>query len=235
MKNKNSSKILKIVNLYPTLMGTYGDFGNTIVLSRRLNILGYKTQTELINVNDSIPADGDIYILGGGEDSGQEIAKELLDKNDFKKLILEMKKICFVVCAGLQILGSSYEVDGRTQKKGLDILNFTTKRLKKRAVGEVISESDQFGTLTGYENHGGGTFLHNNIMPLGIVKKGVGNNDTDNTEGFIFDNIIGTYMHGPVLARNPNLADFLIEKITKKIIDKKIDIKYAELLRKQLL
>jgi CobQ-like glutamine amidotransferase family enzyme len=204
---------MKIVHLYPTLMGTYGDWGNTLAIKHKLELNGIKPVVEVVNPNDKIPYDANLYILGGGEDFGQELAcKFLSNDNILQKILSNSSAKLFVICAGLQIIGTSYEVAGVKNRQGLELVDFKTKRLEKRAVGEVLLKSAQFGTITGYENHGGGTILSNNIKPLGTVKYGIGNGFNQKNDGFITNNIIGTYLHGPVLSRNPLLLNFLIEK-----------------------
>jgi CobQ-like glutamine amidotransferase family enzyme len=210
-------------------MGTYGDFGNCLILKSRAEKRGINVCIKTINDKDKIDLDGDIYLLGGGEDIAQKkVTQNLLNNNIFYKIVNNKNSQILAVCAGFQIIGKSYEVIFNNKVKtenGLNILPFITKRMKFRAVGETVSESKIFGTITGFENHGGGTFIDKsdinsncvkNIETLGTIKKGTGNGFNQITEGFISSNIICTYMHGPVLARNPLIADYMLKKIVKK-------------------
>ncbi|MDR1393634.1 MAG: glutamine amidotransferase [Bifidobacteriaceae bacterium] len=203
-----------IVHLYPTLMGTYGDGGNVRLLVRRLAVRGLGATVITVNPGDAVPELADLYVIGGGEDVSQVVAARQLATSGALGRALDRGAVLFAVCAGLQVLGHSFEVAGGRLEPGLGLLDATTVRRQPRAVGEVLAQPfDGSPLLTGYENHGGGTLLGPLARPLAQVIAGVGNGGGakgDGTEGMVQGNIVATYLHGPVLARNPALADRLL-------------------------
>ena len=208
----NQPKI-KIVNLLPELLGTYGDQGNVATLGWRLSQRGI--ENEIINASayDKLPADGDFYFLGGGEDDAQVAAVELLRKENVLQSALNNGAHLFAVCAGFQLLGNSFPASGDRTIKGLGILPITTLPANPRSVGELLIDSTiGIGALTGFENHSGQTKFEDKLQPLGIVKKGIGNHVTEASDGAVTSQIIATYMHGPALVRNPKLADYFLSR-----------------------
>jgi lipid II isoglutaminyl synthase (glutamine-hydrolysing) len=203
------SSTLAIVHLYPTVLGLYGDRGNALVLAARAASRDIACEIISVQPGDPVPAQGDIYLLGGGEDLAQSTAVELLRDDGNLAAVFARDGVVLAVCAGLQILGHSFGEPGAT-RAGLGLIDCVTLAGGSRAVGEVVAQSAVFDlpTLTGYENHQGRTTLGAAVQPLGQVTRGVGNGD--GTEGFVQGRAIGTYMHGPVLARNPALADRLL-------------------------
>lgn len=206
---------MKIVLVYQSLLGIYGDQGNSKVLAQRLRWRGLDAEVAVIEPGDLVPADGAIYLLGGGEDNAQTTAVRELraDGNLFRAL--ENGAVLFAVCAGYQICGQTFTIGENDEvREGLGLLDVTTRRGTVRAVGEVLTHwTRPDGTdypISGFENHGGYTYLGPDAAPLARVEKGVGNNG-DGTEGAVQGRVIGTYPHGPVLARNPALADHLLE------------------------
>lgn len=205
----------KIVLVYQSLLGVYGDRGNSTVLVERLRRRGLEAELVVCEPGDPIPADGQVYLLGGGEDLAQISAVKALraDGNLFRGL--DAGAVLFAVCAGFQICGTTFTV-GETDQvhEGLGLLDVTTRRGPTRAVGEILTRwTKPDGTtslVTGFENHGGYTSLGSDAKPLAVVEKGVGNNN-EGLEGAVQGKVIGTYPHGPVLARNPELADHLLE------------------------
>ncbi|MDR0366267.1 MAG: glutamine amidotransferase, partial [Bifidobacteriaceae bacterium] len=205
-----------IVHLYPTLMGTYGDGGNVKVLARRAQARGLEVRVLDINPGDPVPEQGDLYVLGGGEDASQVVAARELRESGALGAAAERGAAVFAVCAGLQVLGEDFEVAGGWIEPGLGLLDARTRRRQPRAVGEVLAEPvDGWPLLTGYENHGGGTELGPAARPMARVISGIGNGSGgpagDGWEGAIQGNVLATYLHGPVLARNPVLADQRLE------------------------
>ncbi|MDR2566060.1 MAG: glutamine amidotransferase [Bifidobacteriaceae bacterium] len=205
-----------IAHLYPTLMGTYGDGGNLKVLARRLRARGIPVRLESVGPGDPVPESADLYVLGGGEDASQIAAAHALRESGALGRAAERGAAIFAVCAGLQVMGHDFEVSGGAIEPGLGLLDATTRRREPRAVGEVLAQPvDGSPLLTGYENHGGGTTLGAAAAPLARVIHGIGNGaggpTGDGTEGAIQGSIVATYLHGPVLARNPALADQLLE------------------------
>lgn len=211
---------LAIVQVYPELLGTYGDSGNALALAHRAGARGIATRIVDVTVDEPIPHQGDIYLLGGGEDSAQLLAvRTLMGQRRAPELLAS--RPCLAVCAGLQLLSRHFEdADGRTHE-GLGILDVTCGRLAERAVGEVVTEPvDLPGvpTLTGFENHGGTAALGPAARPLGELVVGAGNGD-GRCEGAVQGPVIGTYLHGPVLVRNPALADLFLTRAAGQLPD----------------
>ncbi|MDR2453744.1 MAG: glutamine amidotransferase [Bifidobacteriaceae bacterium] len=205
-----------IVHLYPTLMGTYGDGGNLKVLVRRLAARGIGSRTVTVDPGGAVPESADLYVLGGGEDASQIAASRALRESGALGRAAGRGAVVFAVCAGLQVLGHDFEIAGGAVEPGLGLLDATTRRRSPRAVGEVLAEPlDGSPALTGYENHGGGTALGPAAKPLARVVAGIGNGaggpGGDGAEGAVQGRVLATYLHGPVLARNPALADRLLE------------------------
>ena len=205
--------MIKIVNLLPELLGTYGDQGNVATLSWRLNQRGIENQIIHASAREQIPTDGDFYFLGGGEDDAQVAAVELLLRDDALKKALANGAHLFAVCAGFQLLGKSFPASGGRIIEGLGLLPIITEPATPRSVGELLMDSAiGIGELTGFENHAGQSKFIEKLQPLGIVKRGVGNHASETCDGAVTDQIIATYMHGPALVRNPKLADFFLTR-----------------------
>ena len=205
-----------IALLFPDLLGTYGDSGNATVLARRLAWRGIGSEVLTVRSGDPVPAGCEMYVVGGGEDLPQALAARQLGPAAGAPLQMAVERgaVVLAVCAGLQILGTSFMgPDGETTD-GLGILDCrTTRGSGPRAVGEIVVETAaELGLpdLTGYENHAGVTRIGPDATWLGRVKVGVGNGDGSGYDGVPGANVLGTYMHGPVLARNPALADLLL-------------------------
>lgn len=214
----------KIVLVYQSLLGIYGDQGNAKVVLQRLLKRGLDAELVVVEPGDSVPADGQLYLLGGGEDMAQISAMKALraDGNIFRAL--DAGTVLFAVCAGFQICGNTFTVGDRDEVvEGLGLLDVDTRRGAERAVGEVLhSWTRPDGTeslITGFENHGGSTTLGSEAQPLAHVEVGIGN-DGKGLEGAVQGRVIGTYPHGPVLARNPELADHLLELATGMTLDR---------------
>jgi CobQ-like glutamine amidotransferase family enzyme len=226
-----------IVQLYPTLMGTYGDGGNIAVLRRRALARGLDVQVVVVGPEDPVPVGADLYVLGGGEDAGQVVAATRLRESKALNTAADAGAAVFAVCAGLQVLGHDFEVAGGKIEPGVGLLDATTRRREPRAVGEVLARPlPEVGlpVLTGYENHGGGTALGPDARPLAKVLSGIGNGSGgpggDGLEGAVQGTVIATYLHGPVLARNPELADRLLAMATGAELAP-LDSPYVESLR----
>lgn len=206
-------KNLNIGHLYPELLNLYGDLGNIAVLSKRSEWRGIKVNVHSYGLKDAIPFDElDIILLGGGSDREQTIVCNHLQtlKEDIKAYV-DQGKVLLAVCGGYQLLGDYYETSkGKIQ--GLGLFDLYTKQEAKRIVGNVVLETEITGeslTLLGFENHGGRTY--HKYRPFGKVIKGVGNNETDGVEGIWEKHVLGTYLHGPLLTKNPEIADTLIK------------------------
>ena len=196
---------MKIIRIHNELLGTYGDRGNADVLAYRAELNGIDAKIVDVSYRDSVPADGDIYLLGGAEDAAQVLSCSALSGFDFTDCVV------LAVCAGFQILGKSYYAGGEKQK-GLGVIDMETIPGTSRFVGDIAIDSEVIGVkLTGFENHGGQTNLAGGITPLGRVITGHGNG-AGLVDGAVVGNVFGTYLHGPVLARNPEFADLLLER-----------------------
>ncbi|MDR1442910.1 MAG: glutamine amidotransferase [Bifidobacteriaceae bacterium] len=244
-----------IVHLYPTLMGTYGDGGNIRILVRRLAARRMNAHLITVGPGEPVPDSADLYVLGGGEDRSQVAASRELRNSGALNRAAARGATVFAVCAGLQVLGHDFEVSGGETEPGLGLLDATTRRRSRhaqggappanarnrkdsvwpRAVGEVLAEPlDGSPLLTGYENHGGGTVLGPAAAPLARVISGIGNGSGsaagDGHEGAVQGRILATYLHGPVLARNPALADRLLELATGSELAP-LEVAYVDQLR----
>jgi hypothetical protein len=205
--------------LLPDVLGTYSDTGNATVLSQRLRWRGIQTRVLPCEATRPPPTSCDIYLLGGGEDTAQQFAAEWLRAHPGLCRALESSAVTLAVCAGLQILGrTTTDQHGKTSP-GAELLDLTTRPRRRRATGEIITRCHVpgIGLLCGFENHRGATALGPQASPLGQVISGVGNGDRrigHGTEGVVGQRIIGTYLHGPVLARNPALAEYILTRAT---------------------
>lgn len=209
-----SESRIRMVLVLPDLLGTYGDRGNAVVLCQRLRWRGIDAEVVDVVGTDPVPTGGDVYLLGGGEDSAQQLAVDRLRDDGGLARAIGFGATVFTVCAGIQILGQHFTgTDGR-QHDGLGVLDLWSTPLPSRAVGELVCRPSAgcglTQPLTGFENHGGRTELGPDARPLATVERGVGNGTPDRAEGVLQGHIAGTYMHGPALARNPELADLLL-------------------------
>jgi lipid II isoglutaminyl synthase (glutamine-hydrolysing) len=212
-----------IASLLPDVLGTYGDGGNAQVLARRLTWRGVTATVVPVTSGVAVPASADVYLLGGGEDHAQVAASERLRASGRITGAVARGAVVFGVCAGLQLLGEWFTDWHGRRHAGLGLLDARTDRLRSRAVGEVVAEPLRLGAtstltdlLTGFENHGGRTTLGPEAAPLGRVTRGVGNGD-GGVEGAVGGRVVGTYLHGPVLARNPALADALLGLVVDEL------------------
>jgi CobQ-like glutamine amidotransferase family enzyme len=204
-------RALRVAVVFPDLLGTYGDGGNGLILARRAEWRGHRTEL-LQAVSDRPVPDADVYCLGGGEDGPQvRAARTLIDDGALAERVRD-GAVVLAVCAGFQIVGRSFPGADGEGHEGLGLLDMqTVKGQGPRAVGEVVAEAvglPGLPVLTGFENHGGRTTLGSGTVALGQVSRGVGNGDGG--EGAVAGRVVGTYLHGPVLARNPGLADLLL-------------------------
>lgn len=201
-----------IVNVFPRLLGTYGDIGNELALVQRLRVRGISAECVRVEPGDPVPAHGDLYLLGGGEDRAQAEALRQLGGSIHDAA--RNGAVILGVCAGLQILGHSFTDASGATHPGLGLLDITSSPLPRRAVGEmVVQPALPIGPLVGFENHRGGTQLGPTTLPLGLALAGVGNGDAARTEGAHAGRVFGTYLHGPVLALNPAFADHLLSRV----------------------
>ncbi|GGM59951.1 glutamine amidotransferase [Longimycelium tulufanense] len=207
---------VRIALVFPDLLGTYGDRGNVAVLAERLRLRGVDSEVIECNVGDFVPADCDIYMVGGGEDVAQLVAVRHLRRQGTLAAAVERGAVVLAVCAGMQIIGTSFVGTEGVVHGGLGLLDVSTRPMPKRAIGElVVRPTSLFGDelLTGFENHGGCTYLGPDASPLGAVVSGVGNG-VNGVDGAVQGRVVGTYLHGPCLARNPRFADKLLTWVT---------------------
>jgi lipid II isoglutaminyl synthase (glutamine-hydrolysing) len=202
---------LQLVWVYPDLLSTYGDRGNLLVLQRRARLRGIDAEAVMVNADEPVPRGGDIYLMGGGEDLPQILAARRLHADGGLAAAVGAGAVLLAVCAGYQVIGTEFGGTEGEQVPGLGILDIASGRGERRGVGEIVADVDpQLGVprLTGFENHQGVTRLGPGVRPLARVAAGVGNGD--GTEGAYAGKVVGTYLHGPVLVRNPGLADLLL-------------------------
>jgi hypothetical protein len=209
-----SPAALRVAVLFPDLLGTYGDGGNGLILARRAQWRG--VEVELLQaVSDAPVPEADIYCLGGGEDGPQvRAARTLVDDGTLAARVAG-GAVVLAVCAGFQVVGRTFPGATGEAHEGVGLLDVETQKgTGPRAVGEVVAEPvglpgpPDLPALIGFENHGGVTALGAGTEALGRVTAGVGNGD--GSEGAVQGRVVGTYLHGPVLARNPALADVLL-------------------------
>ena len=203
--------------LYPDLMNIYGDRGNILTLLRRAEWHGLEASVVELGRGAATQMDEvDVFFFGGGQDREQALIYD--DLREFKQASLQQAVAngaqVLAVCGGYQLLGHYYQTGDGERYDGIGLIDVRTEAGKKRFIGDVVVLSAIDGltpsTLVGFENHSGRTFLGPNAKPLGKVLKGHGNNGSDHQEGCVQGGVIGTYMHGSLLPKNPHLADHLI-------------------------
>jgi lipid II isoglutaminyl synthase (glutamine-hydrolysing) len=202
---------VRLVWVYPDLLSTYGDRGNLLVLARRARLRGIPVEIAEVNSDQRVPVDGDIYLLGGGEDLPQVLAARRLRADGGLSAAAGRGAVVFAVCAGYQVVGAEFGGAEGEPLPGLGLLDIRSGRGERRGVGEIVADVDPalgVPRLTGFENHQGTTWRGPAVKPLGTVLTGVGNGD--GTEGAYAGRVLGTYLHGPALVRNPGLADLLL-------------------------
>lgn len=218
---------LTIGYLYPDLMNIYGDRGNIIALKKRAGWRGTEVEVRPISIGDEMqPGEIDLYFFGGGQDQQQEsVARDLVvsSKGKVIKKDVERGVPLLSVCGGYQLLGEYYQPHSGPKLKGIGLFPTYTIASHQRMIGNIVIES-QFGKLVGFENHSGKTYLKPGAKPLGQVIKGFGNNGEDQTEGCIYKNAIGCYMHGSLLPKNPKLTDWLLKKALELKYGKKAEL-----------
>lgn len=227
---------ITIGHLYKDLMNIYGDEGNITTLKNRLEWRGYQVEVLNIGLKDKIkPGEIDIFFFGGGQDQAQTLVSEDLLKTKAKAIKQEVERgvPLLAICGGYQLLGEYYAPHKGPKIPGIKIFPAYTVAGKSRMIGNVViklaeelfnlSKKDSV-YLVGFENHSGKTFLHKNAQALGKIVKGFGNNGEDRTEGCVYKNAIGCYMHGSLLPKNPHLADWIIQKALEIKTGKKVTL-----------
>jgi CobQ-like glutamine amidotransferase family enzyme len=199
-------------------MNIYGDRGNVATLAGRARWRGIEVETVTLNAGDAIdPERCDLYVFGGGQDKEQYVVADDLAAGNGERLraAVETGAIILSVCGGYQLLGHYYKPHGHEELRGLGLIDAHTIAGDTRYIGN-IALSGPFGELVGFENHSGRTYLGSGARSLGTVRTGGGNNGEDGTEGAVTGRVYGTYMHGPVLPKNPAFADHLLAQALER-------------------
>ena len=240
-------KELKILYLYPDILELYGDYGNIQVLKYRLEKRGINATIEQYSIGDNPPNfnNYDLVFAGGGADQEQGIlADDLIKYKDNIKDAINNGVFFLLICGAYQLFGKYYKSADGDIVPGLEVFDYYTEAIndrKKRCIGNIVIEANLNGKNTkviGFENHGGQTFDISN--PFGKVLFGNGNKFGDTEEGYFQNNVIATYLHGPLLSKNPELADYIIKycldrKYNEDVALDTLDDSFEELCRKQLL
>lgn len=205
---------LKILWLYPKNMNIYGDYGNVLTIEKRLKWRGVDSEIIQYNPGDRFPEDADIVLGGGGQDSGQgKIQDDLLIISDSLKKMAEKNIPMLVICGLYQLFGEYFQTVSGEKIKGANLFDgLRTFGGNERMIGNIVEDSTDFGQVIGYENHSGRTVLSPKNKAFSKVILGAGNDLESGFEGVKYKNVIGTYLHGSLLPKNPKIADFLIEK-----------------------
>ncbi len=199
--------------LYGATMNIYGDRGNVLAIEQRARWRGIDVEVRQIGLGEPIPDDIDIFFWGGGQDQEQvAVSRDIQgEKGDRLKAAIENGAAMLAICGGYQLLGHEYRPHDAEPLPGIGVFDAVSVAGPERFIGNVVIDSPEFGTLVGFENHSGLTELHGDASPLGKVVVGRGNNGKDGTEGAMYRNAIGCYLHGALLPKNPRVTDWLIK------------------------
>jgi CobQ-like glutamine amidotransferase family enzyme len=211
---------VRIGLVLPDVMGTYGDGGNAVVLRQRLLLRGIAAEVVEITLADPVPDSLDLYTLGGAEDYAQRLATKHLRSYPGLQRAASRGAPVLAICAAIQVLGHWYETSSGERVEGVGLLDVTTSPQPRRTIGEVVGKPLLDGLtqpLTGFENHRGGTVLGPAAKPLARVSVGAGNRAGDGLDGAVHGSVVATYLHGPCLARNPELADLLLSRVVGEL------------------
>lgn len=209
-------KPIVLAHLYPHEMNIYGDTGNVLVLRRRLQWRGLPVEVVPVGVGTALPADVDILLGGGGQDAAQgEIGSDVQAKGPDLRAMAGDGVVMLAICGMYQLLGHEFLTHDGQRIPGVDVLDVTTRGSDTRLIGNHAVDTE-WGRIIGYENHSGLTELGSGATALAATSVGNGNNGADRTEGCVTGNVIGTYLHGPVLAKSPAFADELIRRALRR-------------------
>ena len=216
---------ITIGHLYPELLNLYGDRGNIQCLMKRCQWRGIDVEVKAYEQEDEIDFSAlDIVLLGGGSDREQMIVCEKLReiREDFRNYV-ESDGVVIAICGGYQLLGNYYKTE-QGMIEGLALVDLHTEQGEERLIGNIVMQSELFDMpIVGFENHGGRTCICGN-RPLGKVLYGYGNDGKSGYEGVIYRNVIGTYLHGPLLPKNPQLADWLLARALERKYGKEVEL-----------
>jgi lipid II isoglutaminyl synthase (glutamine-hydrolysing) len=203
---------IKIAWLYGARMNIYGDRGNVIALVQRARWRGIEPEVIDINLGDPIPDDVDAFFFGGGQDQEQvAVSRDLAgEKGEALRSAIGNGAAMLAICGGYQLLGHEYRPWASEPLPGIGVFDITSEAGPERFIGNVVIDTGQWGSLVGFENHSGVTWLGDGVQPMGRVRIGRGNNGKDGTEGARVLNAVGCYLHGALLPKNPNLTDWLL-------------------------
>ena len=208
---------LRVVSLYPDVMNVYADRGNLIAVRHRAAAYGLTLEEFDVSLGDPLPLDADLVLIGGGQDREQHrIAAELAARGETLRAWADGDTAMLAVCGGFQLFGRWYRDKRGHVLPGVGVFDVTTTApgpRAPRAVGDILitSLTPEVGEVVGFENHAGRSYLGPAARPFGRVRSGRGNNGADGSEGAVYRQAIGTYLHGSVLPKNPALLDHLLE------------------------
>jgi CobQ-like glutamine amidotransferase family enzyme len=201
-----------VAHLYPDYLNIYADRGNIAVLAQRLAWRGHELEVAGVSIGDPLPRDADLLYIGGGQDREQAlVAPEIAGRTDELREAVDGGAAALAVCGGYQLLGRFYRDTAGVELPGAGLLPLHTIAGETRMIGDVLLDCDG-QTLAGFENHAGRTVLDDGATPLGRVVHGFGNDGRSGDEGCRAGRVVGTYLHGPLLPRNPWFADWLLEQ-----------------------
>lgn len=205
-----NTRALTIATLYPAEMNIYGDHGNLEFLVRRAELYGFKIDIVVYEPGNSFPNDVDIVLGGGGQDSGQtKITDDLMQLAPKLHKLAEDGVSMLVICGLYQLFGHYFLTNEGVKIPGISLFDAYTSAGSKRLIGNIVTNWNGY-KIVGYENHSGLTYLNGKQTPFSYVEKGAGNNGKDDTEGVRIHNVFGSYLHGPILPKNPRFTDELL-------------------------
>lgn len=204
---------IKICHIYPDVLNLYGDRGNIIALERRLEWRGIEASVKSLPIGEAAKlSEFDICFIGGGQDFEQEVLLEDLHRGKDAEIraAIEDGVTFLAICGGYQMLGSYYETHEGERFDFIGALSLHTIGSQERMIGNFMFDCEGVGEIVGFENHSGKTYLGDGVSPLGRIITGFGNNGEDKTEGARYKNVFASYSHGPLLPKNPRLADEIL-------------------------
>jgi CobQ-like glutamine amidotransferase family enzyme len=227
---------LTIFHLYPDAMNLYGDLGNIVTLVRRMHERAISVDVLDIKCGDKADfKHADIIFMGGGQDRGQKaITDDLLRRGEEIKSEVEKGLVALTVCGGFQLFGKYFKTQNGDMLEGISVFDSYTVGSDKRCIGNIVIDiseqkwNSDLNTLVGFENHSGLTYLEEKTKPLGKVTIGYGNTGEKKYEGAVYKNAYGTYLHGPVLPKNPHFADHLILSALRRRYGRSATLKKAD-------